>query len=86
MNIPMEILLDYMSYLNPEIHLENRDMWISGIKLMPDNHRLDPGFLYFSLPDPVVLPAGMWHGSVLSGKVCPRSRRGLAHDLLPCGV
>lgn len=67
MNIPMEILLDYMNYLNPEIHLEHRDMWINGIKLMPDNHRLDPGFLYFSMPDPVVLPAG--HPPVVY--VCP---------------
>lgn len=56
MNIPMEILLDYMAYLNPETHLAERNIWISGIKLMPENHRLDQGFLYFSLPDPVVLP------------------------------
>lgn len=57
MNIPMEILLDYMSYLNPEIHLTERNIWISGIKLMPENHRLDQGFLYFSAPDSLVLPA-----------------------------
>lgn len=67
MNIPMEILLDYMAYLNPEIHLESRDMWINGIKLMPENHRLDKGFLYFSPPDPVTLPAG--HPPVVY--VCP---------------
>ena len=54
----MEILLDYMAYLNPEIHLDNRNMWINGIKLMPENHRLDQGFLYFSAPDPVTLPSG----------------------------
>lgn len=52
----MEILLDYMTYLNPEIYLEDRDMWINGIKLFPDNHRLDPGYLYFSQPDSVILP------------------------------
>lgn len=63
----MEILLDYMAYLNPEIHLDVRDMWISGIKLMPENHRLDQGFLYFSNPDPVTLPAG--HPPVVY--VCP---------------
>ena len=67
MNIPMEILLDYMAYLNPEIHLDSRDMWINGIKLMPENHRLDPGFLYFSAADPVMLPAG--HPPVVY--VCP---------------
>ncbi|MGI6028232.1 MAG: PucR family transcriptional regulator [Candidatus Heteroscillospira sp.] len=63
----MEILLDYMAYLNPEIHLDRRDMWIDGIKLMPENHRLDKGFLYFSPPDPMVLPAG--HPPVVY--VCP---------------
>lgn len=47
-----------MAYLNPEIHLDSRDMWIDGIKLMPDDHRLDKGFLYFSHPDPVTLPPG----------------------------
>lgn len=63
----MEILLDYMAYLNPEVHLADRNSWINGIKLMPDNHRLDPGFLYFSTPDPVVLPQG--HPPVVY--VCP---------------
>ena len=67
MTIPMEILLDYMAYLNPEIRLTDRDLWIDGIKLMPENHRLDRGFLYFSRPDQVILPPG--HPPVVY--VCP---------------
>ena len=58
MKIPVGILLDYMAYLNPEVHLAGQDLWIDGIKLMPENHRLDSGFMYFSKPDPVVLPEG----------------------------
>lgn len=47
MNIPMEMLIEYMQYLNPEILLEKRDQWISGIKLMPEDGHIDPFFLYF---------------------------------------
>ncbi len=67
MKIPVGILLDYMAYLNPEVHLAGQDLWIDGIKLMPENHRLDSGFMYFSKPDPVVLPEG--HPPIVY--VCP---------------
>ncbi len=56
MNIPLETILDYVSYLNPEFYLSDRNMWISGVKLMPENHKLDTGFLYLSAPVSVVLP------------------------------
>lgn len=48
MNAPMEILIDYMGYLNPEIRLIKRDVWINGIKLMPEDGRLDRDYLYFA--------------------------------------
>jgi len=47
MDIPMEMLIEYMDYLNPEILLKERDTWVSGIKLMPEDGRIDPRFLYF---------------------------------------
>lgn len=48
MDIPVELLIDYMGYLNPEVRLKERDGWISGIKLMPEEGRLDPRYLYFA--------------------------------------
>lgn len=54
MDIPMEMLIEYMDYLNPEILLDKRDDWISGIKLMPDDGRMDRRFLYFAQMDGVL--------------------------------
>ena len=48
MDIPLEMLIDYMGYLNPELRLTSRDMWVSGIKMMPDDGRIDPDFVYFA--------------------------------------
>ncbi len=56
MKIPMETILDYVSYLNPEFFLMDRNIWINGVKLMPENHKLDSGFLYLSAPSAKVLP------------------------------
>lgn len=48
MDIPIELLIDYMGYLNPEVRLKERGGWIKGIKLMPETGRLDPRYLYFA--------------------------------------
>ena len=61
MDIPIEMLIEYMDYLNPEILLEKRGTWVSGIKLMPEDGRIDHRFLYFcrmdSIPDnPISAP------------------------------
>ena len=48
MDLPMEMLIDYMAYLNPELRLRQRNQWVKGIKLMPAEGKLDPGYLYFA--------------------------------------
>lgn len=48
MDIPIELLIDYMGYLNPEVRLNKRGGWIKGIKLMPETGRLDARYLYFA--------------------------------------
>ena len=35
MDIPVELLIDYMGYLNPEVRLKERDGWIPGICTLP---------------------------------------------------
>lgn len=44
----MEMLIDYMGYLSPEVRLDKRDQWIRGIKLLPEDGRADSGYLYFA--------------------------------------
>ena len=46
MDIPIELLIDYMGYLNPEVRLDTRGGWVKGIKLMPESGRLDARYLY----------------------------------------
>ena len=48
MDIPLEMLIDYMGYLNPELRLKERDLWITGIKMMPEDRRLDSNYVYFA--------------------------------------
>ena len=48
MDIPLELFVDYMGYLNPELRIERRDMWVNGIKMMPEEGRLDHGYVYFA--------------------------------------
>lgn len=70
MDIPMEMLIDYMGYLNPEVRLRERDMTISGIKLMPEDGRLDLNYLYFSqYADEIIT------GSAPVVLVCPKGTR-----------
>ena len=46
MDIPIELLIDYMDYLNPDVRLKSRGGWIKGIKLLPETGRLDQRYLY----------------------------------------
>ena len=48
MDIPLEMLVDYMGYLNPEPRVKSRDMWVNGIKMMPEEGKLDPNYVYFA--------------------------------------
>lgn len=48
MDIPLELLIDYMDYLNPELRISKRDMWVNGIKMMPEVGRLYPNYVYFA--------------------------------------
>ena len=52
MDIPIELLIDYMGYLNPDVRLKKRDGWIKGIKLLPETGRLDQRFLYVAANGP----------------------------------
>ena len=46
MDIPIELLIDYMGYLNPDVRLKKRGGWVKGIKLLPESGRLDQRYLY----------------------------------------
>ena len=48
MDLPIELLIDYMGYLNPDVRLKARGGWVKGIKLMPETGRLDTRYLYLA--------------------------------------
>lgn len=48
MKIPIEVLLDYMGYLNPEVRMEVKGLWIKSIQLLPKRGGLDGECLYFT--------------------------------------
>ena len=52
MDIPIELLIDYMGYLNPDVRLRARGGWIKGIKLLPETGRLDQRYLYVAANGP----------------------------------
>ena len=39
MDIPIELLIDYMGYLNPDVRLRERGGWVKGIKLLLEAKR-----------------------------------------------
>lgn len=45
----MDLLLERMAYLNPELHLSRRDYWVKGIKLLPPQWEgLSEDYLYLT--------------------------------------
>ena len=52
MDIPIELLIDYMGYLNPDVRLRERGGWVKGIKLLPEAGRLDQRYLYVAANGP----------------------------------
>ena len=52
MDIPIELLIDYMGYLNPDVRLNARGGWVKGIKLLPESGRLDQRYLYVAANGP----------------------------------
>ena len=59
MDIPLEMLIEYMGYLNPELRLLVRDMWVTGIKMMPDDGVISSDYVYFAQLRPgLITPEG----------------------------
>lgn len=48
MDIPLELLIDYMAYLHPEVRIHTRNLWINGVKMLPEQGVLDPNYIYFA--------------------------------------
>ena len=69
MDIPLELLIDYMGYLNPDVRIKKRNMWINGIKMLPEQGVLDPNYVYFSQYTKGALPS---ENSVVVW-ICPRT-------------